>query len=149
MAAAADRLLARLQAVRGTAPERWIARCPGHEDRTPSLSIRETADGKVLLRCFAGCAAADVVHAVGLTLADLFDRPADPQSGDRPHRRRHALRVPAADLVLMLDHEATVLAIAAADIVERRTVDGKTWDRVAYAARRIGWCADHIREACR
>lgn len=38
----------------------WIARCPAHDDRTPSLSIRD-ADGKVLLRCHAGCEQRDVI----------------------------------------------------------------------------------------
>jgi putative DNA primase/helicase len=33
----------------------WMARCPAHDDREPSLSIRETKDGKVLVRCHAGC----------------------------------------------------------------------------------------------
>jgi putative DNA primase/helicase len=33
----------------------WIARCPGDRDRTPSLSIRDTAHGGLLLHCFAGC----------------------------------------------------------------------------------------------
>ena len=33
----------------------WMARCPAHDDRTPSLSIRDGADGKVLVRCHAGC----------------------------------------------------------------------------------------------
>jgi hypothetical protein len=33
----------------------WTARCPAHDDRTPSLSIRDTHDNKVLVRCHAGC----------------------------------------------------------------------------------------------
>jgi hypothetical protein len=33
----------------------WSARCPAHDDRTPSLSLRDGCDGKVLLRCHAGC----------------------------------------------------------------------------------------------
>jgi putative DNA primase/helicase len=33
----------------------WTAHCPAHEDRTPSLSIRDSDDGKVLVRCHAGC----------------------------------------------------------------------------------------------
>ncbi|TFH47119.1 MAG: hypothetical protein E4H01_08830, partial [Lysobacterales bacterium] len=33
----------------------WIARCPAHDDIKPSLSIRETEDGKILVYCHAGC----------------------------------------------------------------------------------------------
>ena len=50
----------------------WIAKCPAHEDRQPSLSIDEGADGKVLLKCFAGCTTENIVAAIGLTLRDLF-----------------------------------------------------------------------------
>jgi len=42
----------------------WIARCPAHEDRKPSLSISETSDGKVLLHCFAGCDQKEVIEAL-------------------------------------------------------------------------------------
>lgn len=41
----------------------WMAKCPAHDDRNPSLSIRET-DGKVLLHCHAGCAQRDVIAAL-------------------------------------------------------------------------------------
>jgi hypothetical protein len=33
----------------------WMAHCPAHDDREPSLSIREADDGKVLVHCHAGC----------------------------------------------------------------------------------------------
>jgi hypothetical protein len=32
-----------------------MVRCPAHDDREPSLSIRDADDGKVLVRCHAGC----------------------------------------------------------------------------------------------
>lgn len=41
----------------------WMARCPAHDDRNPSLSIREVA-GKVLVCCHAGCAQAQVIAAL-------------------------------------------------------------------------------------
>jgi hypothetical protein len=41
----------------------WTARCPAHDDREPSLSIRD-ADGKVLVRCHAGCNQRDVIAAL-------------------------------------------------------------------------------------
>ena len=33
----------------------WMARCPAHDDRDPSLSIREDISGKALVHCHAGC----------------------------------------------------------------------------------------------
>jgi len=39
----------------------WMARCPVHNDGTPSLSIRESDHGKVLVRCHAGCAQEQVI----------------------------------------------------------------------------------------
>jgi hypothetical protein len=42
----------------------WIARCPGHDDREPSLSISTGDQGKVLVRCHAGCTQAAVVEAL-------------------------------------------------------------------------------------
>jgi hypothetical protein len=42
----------------------WMARCPAHEDRAPSLSIADARDGKVLVRCHAGCDQRDVIAAL-------------------------------------------------------------------------------------
>ena len=67
----ADRLLERLNAVRPNGANRWVARCPGHTDKTSSLSIRDT-DDRVLIYCFAGCATSAVLAAVGLEIQDLF-----------------------------------------------------------------------------
>ena len=61
-------LLSRLEHVRANRNGTWVARCPAHDDRSPSLSIATGDDGKVLLHCFAGCGAVDVVEAVGLEL---------------------------------------------------------------------------------
>jgi hypothetical protein len=60
---------------RRVARGRWQARCPAHEDRSPSLSIGEAADGRVLVHCFAGCTLAAVLEAAGLRMADLFAGP--------------------------------------------------------------------------
>ncbi|MCP5113094.1 MAG: virulence-associated protein E [bacterium] len=42
----------------------WIARCPAHDDREPSLSISAGDEGKVLVRCHAGCDQALVIAAL-------------------------------------------------------------------------------------
>jgi len=68
----AQSLIERLRKVRRNGEKRWMACCPAHEDRDPSLAVQETDDGLVLIKCFAGCGAADVMAAVGLSLTDLF-----------------------------------------------------------------------------
>jgi len=50
----------------------YMARCPAHEDRNPSLSISEGNDGRVLLHCFAGCTLNEIVDAMGIKISDLF-----------------------------------------------------------------------------
>ena len=50
----------------------WQAQCPAHEDRTPSLSVREGSDGRALVHCFAGCETQEILRALGLEFRDLF-----------------------------------------------------------------------------
>jgi KaiC/GvpD/RAD55 family RecA-like ATPase len=52
--------------------DRYMARCPAHPDKSPSLSIAQGCRG-VVMRCYAGCSPGDVVGAMGLTLSELFD----------------------------------------------------------------------------
>ena len=40
-----------------------MCRCPAHDDRTPSLSVRPGRE-RLLLHCFAGCDSADVLRAL-------------------------------------------------------------------------------------
>ena len=66
-----DSLLSRLAGVKKTGDGRYIAKCPAHSDKSPSLAITQV-DEKILLHCFAGCAVNDVLAAVGMELSDLF-----------------------------------------------------------------------------
>lgn len=63
----------------------WMARCPVHDDRAPSLSISSGKDDKVLVRCHAGCEQRDVITAlVDRGLWDATGRSA----GRFAHKRR-------------------------------------------------------------
>jgi hypothetical protein len=68
-------MLADLLHARPSGRSRWQARCPAHDDSSPSLSICEGRDGRTLVRCWAGCALASILEAAGLKMADLFDGP--------------------------------------------------------------------------
>ncbi len=65
------RVLDRLKGVRQSGGQ-WEALCPAHEDKSPSLSLSEGADGRILTHCHAGCQVGDIVRAIGLELRDLF-----------------------------------------------------------------------------
>jgi hypothetical protein len=102
-------LLDRLEGVRKRGEGSWSARCPAHEDKAPSLSVRETEDGVVLVHCFGGCSAHDVVSAVGLELHDLFPPPETPNPRRRPV-------IPASVLADRIRLHVTVINIAATDL---------------------------------
>jgi hypothetical protein len=67
-----EAILDRLQGVRRNG-NGWMARCPAHEDRSPSLSIRK-ANEKILLHCFGGCSIEAVCAALEIKVSKLFDK---------------------------------------------------------------------------
>jgi putative DNA primase/helicase len=70
--------LAKLTHVERAKSGKYTAACPGHDDRShDSLSVAEGKDGKIVVHCFAGCAAAHIVGALGLSMSDLFADSAD------------------------------------------------------------------------
>ncbi|MEP7312534.1 MAG: DNA primase [Pseudomonadota bacterium] len=128
----AVQLLDRLQGVRATGPGRWLARCPAHEDRAPSLSIRELEDGRVLLHDFGGCETGAVLGALGLQLQDLYPL------GSRGEFQPSRSRIPAADLLRTIGLEVGLVAIIGAEMVDRKRISEQDWQRLAQAVRRIG-----------
>jgi hypothetical protein len=69
-------LLPRLECV-WTVRNGWTARCPAHRDRNPSMSIREGRDGRVLLKCFAGCTVEAICGALQIRVSELFASPSE------------------------------------------------------------------------
>jgi hypothetical protein len=70
-----DLVCRRLHEVTGYAGRNGSWRCPAHDDRNPSLSVKAANDGTVLLHCHAGCHSADILAALALDVRDLFDTP--------------------------------------------------------------------------
>ena len=135
-------LLDRLDKVRQVGPGRWLARCPAHDDKTPSLSIREMDDGRVLLYDFAGCGAPDVLAAVGLTLADLFPAPLV-QHGSKPARHNHWHA--AREALRVLNTEALIVAIGAGTMAAGDELSADDRERLMVAAARIREAAEVVR----
>ena len=102
----AQMLISRLTGVRNTGPDRWVAKCPAHEDRSPSLSITDR-EGRVLLHCFGGCETEAVLGAVGLRFSDIMPE----RIGEaRPQA------IPALQILEAVAYEITVAALLATEL---------------------------------
>ncbi len=111
MSRPAEKLLHRLDGVKASGAGKWQARCPAHDDKTPSLSIKEINDGTLLLKCWAGCSAGEIVGAVGLELSDLFPKQ---DNFDHAHVPKGQTRPwSALDVLRALMHEVTIVAVCA------------------------------------
>ena len=64
-------ILQRLDGVKGR-DDKYMATCPCHNDSTQSLSVALGEQGKILLKCCAGCSVERIVDAMGLKMSDLF-----------------------------------------------------------------------------
>lgn len=129
----AEALLSRLDKVKRTGPGRWQARCPAHDDRGPSLSIRELDDGRLLVFDHAGCGVEEVLKAVGCTFDDLFPPRQPPVEGYRPIRRPFL----PADAFAVIQHEVTVAALIACDMQKSKQVSDEDYQRLLVAAGRL------------
>lgn len=138
MTAPLDLVLPRLDGVKRTGQDRFVARCPSHPDRHPSLAIRQLDDGTLLVHCFAGCDVAAVLGAVELETSDLFpQRSPGAQDARRPERRPFS----ASDLIHLAAWESLTASIVASDIANGKLADRQ---RLVTAALRL----QHMAEVC-
>jgi hypothetical protein len=134
-----DRLLDRLTGVREVGPDKWRARCPGHDSQSLSLAIAER-DSRVLLHCFAGCGSEAVLSSVGLTFSDLYDRPV----GEFKPLARSPFR--ADDVLDLITREANTLAVLASDASKDREFSPLAQERLIKAASRLNHLKSVVRD---
>lgn len=130
----AEILIEKLARVKRVAPDRWTACCPAHDDKRPSLSIRELPDGRVLVHCFGGCGIDEVLGAVGLTTADLF--PA--RRNDDAHFVKGERRAfPASDALRALAEEAVFTLLCARQLAAGQPLCDSDKARLLVACSRL------------
>lgn len=127
----AENLISRLDKVKRTGSGRWLARCPAHDDKGPSLSVRELDSGICLVHCFAGCEVAAVLAAAGLTFDDLY--PERQIENGKPERRPF----PAVDVLRAISFEVMIVAMAASRMLSGKTFVEADKARLFLAAQRI------------
>lgn len=130
-----ENLLARLDGVRRTGPGRWIAKCPAHKDRAPSLSvttISKIGDGRILVRCFAECPIESVLDSIGLTFKDILP---PKRSGHYIARERRPFD--PLDVLRCLSREALILLGASAKLLAGESLTQADFDRLQVCAHRL------------
>jgi hypothetical protein len=125
-------LLDRLQKTRQTSANEWVACCPAHQDKSPSMGIKLTDDDKILIHCFAGCSVIDITSAIGMDLEDLFP----PRQIDYDKKRTRTYFNPASILKCLM-HESTVITLAASDIISKVPLSAQDINRVELAHQRF------------
>ena len=126
-------MLGRLEKVIDRGGGQYSALCPAHEDKSPSLSIAET-DDRLLIHCFAGCRSNEIVAAVGLSLADLFNTPLTKgYVKPLPRQQRWDCRA----LLQTVAHESLVVAIAAGGMSQNITLSDDDKERLTESVTRI------------
>lgn len=126
-------LLSRLSKVKRTGLDKFAACCPAHDDTSPSLHIRETEDGRTLIRCFAGCSADEVVSALGLSLADLM--PPRPLTDTRLKSERRPFF--PSDVFEIARLEIGVASVIAIDMHKGRSVSEGDYERLWQCVERL------------
>lgn len=127
-----ESILHRVEKLKKTGDDRWIACCPAHNDTSPSLAIRCLGDDRILLHCFAGCSTSEVLAALGLTFEDLFPKGALRQTLERVRRPFNAI-----DILRCIAYEAQIAAVAASNLSLGVPLHSSDRERLTLAAARL------------
>lgn len=119
-------LLGSLTKVKKSGPDRWVACCPAHQDKSPSLTISLKPD-TILIHCFAGCSTDEVLGAVGMTFDDLY-----PDHG----REVKPSRISPRDALEAIAFE-TLVVVASAGTMRQRPLNPSEIERLVLSSSRI------------
>lgn len=126
-----DNLLNRLDRVKKTGHNRWVAASPTRDEKTPSLAIRELDDGRILLHDFGGSSTNEILAACGLTFDDLFpEKLTNHGKSERKPFFSH-------DMFKAVITEVRLVYLCALDITKGKTLSPDEIQRLALAAERI------------
>ena len=128
----ANTLLSHLTGVKETGAGRYLACCPAHLDKNPSLAVREKDDGRILVKCFAGCSVEEVLDAVGLEFDALYP---EKLIGHCLHPERRPFS--ARDILEAVGNEALIVSVAASTIARGETLVEDDCERLMLASRRL------------
>jgi len=136
-----ETFLSALDKVKRNGKVQWIACCPAHDDKSPSMTIAETDDGRVLVHCFAGCSVEEILGAVGMEFDVLYPPKPERNEPFKPIAKPFM----AYSVVEVLAFEALIVVTAARLIANGETLDSNDYQRLLLAAERMQGVVNHVR----
>ena len=131
-------ILSRLNKVRKSSNNSFMACCPAHDDNSPSLSIKDNGDGKLLLNCLAGCDKEAILGALGLEWADIMPPNQPKEHFVKPTKQR----IYATDALRAIRFEAQIVCLAAYELCKGIKPNEADMERLKLAMERINTAAE-------
>lgn len=125
-----ENFLSHLEGVKSKGNGKWIAKCPAHADKSPSFSICQGRDGKILIKCWSGCSSDEVLAAMNLKWSDLSPTRYDPKNSDFPKFNTY-------EMFPLLIQEALILFLANKELNSGHSLNLVDLKRVEQAAETI------------
>ena len=126
-----NNFISRLQKVKRTGDNKFMACCPAHQDKTASLTISELPDGRILINCFAGCDTYSILKAVGFDWKDVM-----PESSLGNLKKKDRILYPSEALELV-KFETQVVCMIAYDAKTKGFVDEEMVSRLTKSIKLI------------
>ncbi len=137
-----ENLLSRLDKVRNRGGGKWMASCPCHTDKTPSLAIKEDG-GTILLHCFSQqCSPQEICSSIGIEITELFP-PSEKFDANQPAQKRQFYD--SAQVLEGLAYEALVMHIISNDMLKNGSIEPDERERLAQASFRINAALEYIK----
>ncbi|OAI16561.1 hypothetical protein A1359_07905 [Methylomonas lenta] len=127
-----NKVLERLSGVKKSGADKWLAKCPAHDDRSPSLGIK-LVDDKILVHCFAGCSVDDIVQSIGLEISDLFPE----KTIEYGAKAKRPPKFNASELIQLCSREACVLSLGLMDCFNGKVISDVDRTRLLQAMKTI------------
>lgn len=127
-----DNFLSRLKKVRKTAGNTYIACCPAHQDKSPSMTIREIEQDHILIHCFAGCSVESILDTVGMNFDDVF-----PNRVKEDGRKKSEIPFNARDVLAALSNDASLIYMFIADLRKNKATTPEQIENAYKAVLRV------------
>ena len=140
MKADVNKILTLLRKVKSTGNNTWMACCPAHDDKSPSMTISDYSDN-ILIHCFSGCTPIDILESIGLDFSDLFP--------DKNYTEKSTGAVfNAYDVLEALSTETTIVYMTGSKMFDTKKISDADWLRLKVAVQRIN-AASNLVDNCR